>query len=86
MQIPGDAHTPTIADLNLAPLARGGEVAVSTRREGYVEVKSLGPVPVKGLADPVDVYEVTRAGPARAVAPPRAIARSCAQRSRAACS
>jgi class 3 adenylate cyclase/tetratricopeptide (TPR) repeat protein len=33
--------------------------------EGYVEVKSLGQVPVKGLADPVEVYEVTAAGPAR---------------------
>jgi len=33
--------------------------------EGFVAVKSLGPVPVKGLADPVDVYEVTGAGPAR---------------------
>ena len=33
--------------------------------EGYVEVKSLGPVPVKGLADAVEVYEVTGAGPAR---------------------
>jgi tetratricopeptide (TPR) repeat protein len=33
--------------------------------EGYVEVKSLGPVPVKGLADVVEVYEVTGAGPAR---------------------
>jgi len=33
--------------------------------EGYVEVKSLGLVPVKGLADAVEVYEVTGAGPAR---------------------
>jgi len=33
--------------------------------EGYVEVKPLGPVPIKGLADPVEVYEVTGAGPAR---------------------
>jgi len=33
--------------------------------EGYVEVKSRGPVPVKGLANPVEVYEVTGAGPAR---------------------
>jgi class 3 adenylate cyclase/tetratricopeptide (TPR) repeat protein len=33
--------------------------------EGYVEVKSLGPVPVKGLAEAVEVYEVTGAGPAR---------------------
>jgi class 3 adenylate cyclase/tetratricopeptide (TPR) repeat protein len=33
--------------------------------EGYVEVKSLGPVPVKGLADAVEVYEVTGVGPVR---------------------
>src|SRR5207245_2578393 len=33
--------------------------------EGYVEVKSLGPVPIKGLADPVEIYEITGAGPAR---------------------
>src|SRR5438046_2941396 len=33
--------------------------------EGYVAVKSLGPVSVKGLADAVEVYEVTGAGPAR---------------------
>ncbi len=33
--------------------------------EGYVAVKAIGPVPVKGLADPVDVYEVTGTGPAR---------------------
>ena len=36
-----------------------------TLAEGYVEVKPLGPVPVKGLAQPVEVYEVTGAGPAR---------------------
>jgi class 3 adenylate cyclase/tetratricopeptide (TPR) repeat protein len=33
--------------------------------EGFIAVKALGPVPVKGLADPVEVYEVTGAGPAR---------------------
>ena len=33
--------------------------------EGYVEVEPLGPVPVKGLADPVEVYELTGAGPRR---------------------
>jgi class 3 adenylate cyclase/tetratricopeptide (TPR) repeat protein len=33
--------------------------------EGYVAVKSLGPVPVKGLAEAVEVYEVTGVGPAR---------------------
>ena len=33
--------------------------------EGYVEVKSLGPVPVKGMSGPLEVYEVTAAGVAR---------------------
>jgi len=33
--------------------------------EDLVAVKPLGPVPVKGLADVVEVYEVTGAGPAR---------------------
>src|SRR6266571_4571035 len=33
--------------------------------EGFVAVKSFGPVPVKGLAEAVEVYEVTGAGPAR---------------------
>jgi class 3 adenylate cyclase/tetratricopeptide (TPR) repeat protein len=33
--------------------------------EGLIEVKSLGLTPVKGLAEPVEVYEVIGAGPAR---------------------
>jgi class 3 adenylate cyclase len=33
--------------------------------EGYVQVKALGPVPVKGLSTPVDVYEVLGTGPVR---------------------
>ncbi len=33
--------------------------------EGYVAMNPLGPVPVKGLADPVQIYEVTGAGAAR---------------------
>src|SRR3989449_9806749 len=33
--------------------------------EGYVQVKPLGPVPVKGLGEPAEVYELTGAGPAR---------------------
>jgi len=33
--------------------------------EGYVAVKPLGPVPVKGLSDAVEVYELTGAGQAR---------------------
>jgi tetratricopeptide (TPR) repeat protein len=33
--------------------------------EGYVQVKPLGPVPVKGMSEPVEAYEVTGAGAAR---------------------
>ena len=33
--------------------------------EGYVQVKPLGPIPVKGLAEPVDVYEATGGGSVR---------------------
>jgi class 3 adenylate cyclase len=33
--------------------------------EGYVEVNTLGPVPLKGLQEPIDVYELRRAGPVR---------------------
>ena len=30
--------------------------------EGYVQVRALGPIPVKGLSEPVTVYEVTGEG------------------------
>ncbi|MGA7790290.1 MAG: adenylate/guanylate cyclase domain-containing protein, partial [Xanthobacteraceae bacterium] len=33
--------------------------------EGFIAMKPLGPVPVKGLAEPVPIYEVTGAGAAR---------------------
>src|SRR2546428_9313069 len=33
--------------------------------EGYVEVNTLGPVPVKGLPEPITVYELRQAGPLR---------------------
>ena len=33
--------------------------------EGYVEVNPLGPVPVKGLQEPIAVYELRLAGPLR---------------------
>ncbi len=33
--------------------------------EGYVQVKSLGPVPVKGMPEPVEIFELTGAGTAR---------------------
>jgi hypothetical protein len=50
-------------------LARPGATLLTTATlhlvEGYVEVKPLGPVPVKGLPEPVEVYELLRAGPVR---------------------
>ncbi|HUG35964.1 MAG TPA: adenylate/guanylate cyclase domain-containing protein, partial [Candidatus Limnocylindrales bacterium] len=50
-------------------LARPGSVLVTGQTlrlaEGYVEVAPLGPVPIKGLAEPVEVYEIIRAGPVR---------------------
>jgi class 3 adenylate cyclase/tetratricopeptide (TPR) repeat protein len=33
--------------------------------EGYIQVKPLGPIPVKGLTGPLEVYEVTGAGGVR---------------------
>jgi class 3 adenylate cyclase/tetratricopeptide (TPR) repeat protein len=33
--------------------------------EGFVEVKALGPTPVKGLSEPIDVYELTGASAVR---------------------
>jgi class 3 adenylate cyclase/tetratricopeptide (TPR) repeat protein len=33
--------------------------------EGYVEVRSLGPISVKGLTNPIEVYELTGVGMAR---------------------
>src|SRR5438128_9833441 len=33
--------------------------------EGYVQVRALGPMPVRGLGEPVEVYEVLGAGATR---------------------
>src|SRR6266446_429563 len=50
-------------------IARPGAILVTADTlklaEGYVDVTPLGPVPVKGVTDPVDVFEVTGAGPVR---------------------
>jgi class 3 adenylate cyclase len=50
-------------------LARPGTTLLTTATlrlvEGYVEVKALGRVPVKGLQEPIEVYELLRAGAAR---------------------
>jgi class 3 adenylate cyclase len=50
-------------------LARPGTVLIAPATfdlvEGFVAVKSLGPVPVKGRREPVEVYELSGIGPAR---------------------
>jgi class 3 adenylate cyclase len=50
-------------------LAPPGTIRLTTATlhlaEGYIEVKPLGPVPVKGLDTPVDVYEMVGVGPRR---------------------
>jgi predicted ATPase/class 3 adenylate cyclase len=50
-------------------LAAPGSIVVAPETlrhaEGYVAVKPLGPVKVKGLSEPVEVYEVTSAGAVR---------------------
>src|SRR5260370_2014940 len=48
-------------------IARPGAILVTADTlklaEGYVDVTPLGPVPVKAVTDPVDVFEVTGPGP-----------------------
>src|SRR5262249_12143006 len=50
-------------------VSRSGSIAVSeaTRKlvEGYSQLKSIGPTRVKGVSEPVQVYEVTGLGPLR---------------------
>ena len=49
--------------------ARPGTVLIAPATlnlvEGFVAVKSLGPVPMKGRSEPVEVYELSGLGPAR---------------------
>jgi class 3 adenylate cyclase/tetratricopeptide (TPR) repeat protein len=50
-------------------MARPGSILTTKKTirlaEGYVMARSLGPLPIKGLAEPEDVYELIGAGPAR---------------------
>jgi len=59
----------TVLAARMEQLARPGTALLTadTLRlvEGYIEVTPLGPVPVKGLPEPVEVYELLRAGPVR---------------------
>ena len=61
-------HTTNLAS-RMQALAPTGSIAISeqTRRfvEGYFQLKPLGPTKVKGVSEPVNVYEVTGLGPLR---------------------
>ncbi|HLW72097.1 MAG TPA: adenylate/guanylate cyclase domain-containing protein [Candidatus Binataceae bacterium] len=61
-------HTANLA-ARLEAIAPAGSIAVSdyTRRlcEGYFELRGLGPMTVKGLSAPIEVYEVLGLGPLR---------------------
>ena len=50
-------------------IARPGAILVTADTlklvEGYVDVTPLGSVPVKGVPDPIEVFEITGAGPVR---------------------
>ena len=50
-------------------LARPGSSLITAHTlrlaEGYIEVKALGPVPVKGMSEPMEIYEVVGAGQVR---------------------
>ena len=50
----------------VAPVG-GIVISEETRRlvEGYFELRSLGPTEIKGIARPLNIYEVVRAGPLR---------------------
>jgi tetratricopeptide (TPR) repeat protein len=61
-------HTANLAS-RLQTVAPAGSIAVSdhTRKlvEGYFELRALGPVQIKGVSEPIDMYEVTGLGPLR---------------------
>ncbi len=61
-------HTANLAS-RMQALAPTGSIAISeqTRKlvEGYFALKPLGPTRVKGVTEPVNVYEVTGLGPLR---------------------
>jgi class 3 adenylate cyclase/predicted ATPase len=61
-------HTTNLAS-RMQAVAPAGSIAISeaTRRlvEGYFQLRSRGPTSVKGVSEPVNVYEVTGLGPLR---------------------
>jgi class 3 adenylate cyclase/tetratricopeptide (TPR) repeat protein/ribosomal protein L40E len=66
-------YTPIGHTVNLASrvqaLANAGSIVISdeTRKlvEGYFALRPMGPARVKGISEPIDVYEVTGLGPLR---------------------
>src|SRR5262249_39734792 len=60
---------PTHLAARMEQLATPGSILLTadTLRlvEGLVQVTSLGPLPVKGLSDPVEVFALVSAGPTR---------------------
>ena len=65
-------------------LATPGSIRLTARRSGWrkglVQVNALGPVPVKGLAEPVEVFELVGARPIR-----RRLQAGCGARTDAVC-
>jgi class 3 adenylate cyclase len=61
-------HTANLAS-RLQSVAPAGSIAIGddTRKlvEGYFELRGLGPTEVKGVSEPINVYEVTGLGPLR---------------------
>src|SRR5215469_5591686 len=61
-------HTANLAS-RLQTLAPPGSIAVSehTRSlvEGYFDLRTLGPLPIRGIIQPINVYEATGLGPLR---------------------
>src|SRR6185437_11538672 len=61
-------HTANLAS-RMQALAPTGSIAISEQThklvEGYFALKPLGPTRVKGVSEPVNVYEVTGLGPLR---------------------
>ncbi|MFZ0887043.1 MAG: adenylate/guanylate cyclase domain-containing protein [Candidatus Binataceae bacterium] len=61
-------HTTNLAS-RMQAVAPTGSIAISeaTRRfvEGYFQLKPIGPTKVKGVSEPVEVFEVTGLGPLR---------------------
>src|SRR5215469_12661000 len=61
-------HTTNLAS-RMQAIARSGSILISEHTqqlaEGYFQTKALGPVQIKGMAQPVNVFEVAGLGPLR---------------------